>query len=67
MLATINLGLAFLLMRAVLTLGPTIAIVLMTAALWRAVRFDWHEKQVRERNLRRSLREMLEHPDKHVE
>ncbi len=51
----------------VFALPFTIVIVLMTAALWRAVRFDWHEEQVRERNLRRRLREMLEHPDKHVE
>lgn len=51
----------------VFALPFTIVIVLMTAALWRAVGIDWHQEQVRERDLRRRLREMLEHPEKHGE
>lgn len=51
----------------VFALPFTIVIVLMTAALWRAIGIDWHQEQVRERDLRRRLREMLEHPEKHGE
>ncbi|MBK1688119.1 BCCT family transporter [Rubrivivax gelatinosus] len=43
----------------VFALPFTIVIVLMTAALWRAVREDWQAEQRRERELRRRLREMV--------
>lgn len=43
----------------VFALPFTLVIVLMTAALWRAVREDWLAEQRRERELRRRLREMV--------
>jgi glycine betaine transporter len=45
----------------VFALPFAVVIVLMTAALWRAVRDDWHAEQMRERALRRRLREMVAH------
>jgi len=45
----------------VFALPFTGVIILMTGALWRAVRDDWHAEQMRERTLRRRLREMVEH------
>lgn len=42
----------------VFALPFTLVIVLMTVALWRAVREDWREENRRERALRRRLREM---------
>ncbi|MBZ8143316.1 glycine/betaine ABC transporter permease, partial [Rubrivivax gelatinosus] len=44
----------------VFALPFTLVIVLMTAALWRAVRVDWLAEQGRERELRRRLREMVD-------
>jgi len=44
----------------VFALPFTLVIVLMTLALWRAVREDWLEEQRRERELRRRLRQMVD-------
>ena len=46
----------------VFALPFTIVIVLLAVALWRAIREDWHAEQVREKALRRRLREMVDHP-----
>jgi glycine betaine transporter len=47
----------------VFALPFTVVIVLMTLALWRGVREDWHEAQREERRIRQGLRQMLaDHP-----
>ncbi|WP_229452109.1 BCCT family transporter [Massilia niastensis] len=44
----------------VFALPFTLVIVLMVIALWRALRQDWSEHVVRERELRRRMRRMVE-------
>lgn len=46
----------------VFALPFSIVVVLMAVALMRAVREDWHEEQMRERQLRKRLREMADMP-----
>jgi len=43
----------------VFALPFTLVIVLLTVALWRAVREDWRAEQRRERELRRRMRELV--------
>jgi glycine betaine transporter len=43
----------------VFALPFALVIVLMVAALWRAMREDWIEQEHREREMRRRLREMV--------
>lgn len=43
----------------VFALPFTVVIVLMTVALWRAVREDWRAEQRRERELRRQMRDLV--------
>jgi glycine betaine transporter len=45
----------------VFALPFTVVILLMAVALWRGVRDDWTEEQLRERALRRRMRELVDH------